>query len=57
MFFIGLEMASIPMAALVAFDKYKHNSAEAGANTSLSSLSRAAAAVRISLIYGTTGTL
>ena len=31
MFFIGLETASIPMAALVAFDKYRHHSAEAGA--------------------------
>lgn len=31
MFFIGLETASIPMAALIAFDKYRHNSAEAGA--------------------------
>ena len=30
MFFIGLETASIPMAALVAFDKYRHHSAEAG---------------------------
>ena len=26
MFFIGLETASIPMAALIAFDKYRHNS-------------------------------
>ncbi len=25
MFFIGLETASIPMAALIAFDKYRHN--------------------------------
>jgi len=31
MFFIGLETASIPMATLVAFDKYNHKSAEAGA--------------------------
>ena len=31
MFFIGLETASVPMAALIAFDKYRHNSAEAGA--------------------------
>ena len=30
-FYIGLEMASLPIAALVAFDKYKSNSAEAGA--------------------------
>ena len=31
LFFIGLEMASVPMACLVAFDKYRHHSAEAGA--------------------------
>ena len=31
LFFLGLEMASVPMACLVAFDKYRHNSAEAGA--------------------------
>ena len=27
MFFLGLEMASVPMACLVAFDKYRHHSA------------------------------
>ncbi len=31
LFFLGLEMASVPMACLVAFDKYRHYSAEAGA--------------------------
>ncbi len=31
LFYIGLETASLPMATLVAFDKYKNNSAEAGA--------------------------
>ena len=31
LFFLGLEMASVPMACLVAFDKYRHHSAEAGA--------------------------
>ena len=36
MFFIGLETASIPMAALIAFDKYRHNSAEAGAKYCIS---------------------
>ena len=25
MFFLGLEMASVPMACLVALDKYRHN--------------------------------
>ena len=36
LFFIGLETASIPMAVLSAFDKYKHQSAEAGAKYILS---------------------
>ena len=31
MFFLGLEMASVPMACLVAFDKYKKESAEGAA--------------------------
>ena len=31
LFYVGLELASIPMACLVAFDKYRHHSAEAGA--------------------------
>ena len=31
MFFLGLEMASVPMACLVGLDKYRHNSAEAAA--------------------------
>ena len=31
MFYIGLETASIPMACVVAMDKYRHHSAEAGA--------------------------
>ena len=31
LFFLGLEMACVPMACLVAFDKYRHSSAEAGA--------------------------
>lgn len=42
LFFLGLEMASVPMACLVAFDKYRHNSAEAGAKFSLLLLSQVA---------------
>ena len=38
MFFIGLELASVPMACLVAFDKYKGHSAEAGAKFILCAL-------------------
>lgn len=58
MFFIGLEMASVPMAALVAIDKYRHHSAEAGAKYILSALfSSGLLLYGISLIYGTAGTL
>lgn len=58
MFFIGLELASVPMACLVAFDKYKGHSAEAGAKYILSALfSSGLMLYGISFIYGTTGTL
>ena len=58
MFFIGLETASIPMAAQVAFDKYRHHSAEAGAKYILTALfSSGLLLYGLSLIYGTVGTL
>lgn len=58
LFFIGLETASIPMATLVAFDKYRHHSAEAGAKYILMALfSSGLLLYGLSLIYGTTGTL
>lgn len=58
MFFTGLETASIPMAALVAFDKYRHHSAEAGAKYILTALfSSGLLLYGLSLIYGTVGTL
>ncbi len=58
MFFIGLELASVPMSCLVAFDKYKHNSAEAGAKYILSALFASGLMLYgISFFYGTTGTL
>ena len=58
MFFIGLETASIPMAALVAFDKYRHHSAEAGAKYILTALfSSALLLFGLSMIYGSAGTL
>ncbi len=58
MFFIGLEMASVPMAALVAFDKYRHHSGEAGGKYILTALfSSGLLLYGLSLIYGTTGTL
>ncbi|MDR3236756.1 MAG: NADH-quinone oxidoreductase subunit N [Prevotellaceae bacterium] len=58
LFFIGLETVSIPMACMVAFDKYKHISAEAGAKYILSAVFASALALfGISLIYGTAGTM
>ena len=58
MFVIGLELASIPMACLVAFDKYKHHSAEAGAKYILNAMfSSGLMMFGLSFIYGTTGTL
>ena len=58
MFFIGLETASIPMATLAAFDKYKQQSAEAGAKYILTAVFASGLSLYgISLIYGTTGTL
>ena len=57
LFFIGLELASVPMACLVAFDKYRHHSAEAGAKFILNSMfSSALMLYGISMVYGTTGT-
>ena len=57
-FYVGLELASIPMACLVAFDKYRSHSAEAGAKFILSSMfSSALMLYGLSLIYGTCGTM
>jgi NADH-quinone oxidoreductase subunit N len=58
MFYIGIELATIPIAALSAFDRYKNKSAEAGIKLILSSaLSSGILLYGLSLIYGTTGTL
>lgn len=58
LFFIGMELASVPMACLVAFDKYKGHSAEAGAKYILSALFASGLMLYgISFLYGTTGTL
>jgi NADH-quinone oxidoreductase subunit N len=57
MFYIGLELATIPIAALAAFDRYKNKSAEAGIKLILSSaLSSGILLYGLSMIYGTTGT-
>lgn len=58
MFFIGLELASVPLAALVSYDKWRYESAEAGAKFILLALfSSALLLYGVSLIYGATGTL
>lgn len=58
MFFIGLELASVPLTALVAFDKKRVESAEAGAKFILLALfSSALLLYGVSLIYGSAGTL
>mgnify|MGYP002406531478 FL=1 len=58
MFFLGLEMASIPMSTLIAFDKYRHNSAEAGAKYILTAMfSSALLLFGLSFLYGACGTL
>ena len=58
LFFLGIETASIPMATLVAFDKFNRKSAEAGAKYILSAVFASGISLfGISLIYGATGTL
>lgn len=58
MFYIGIELATIPIAALAAFDRYKNKSAEAGIKLILSSaLSSGILLYGLSIIYGTTGSL
>lgn len=58
MFFLGLEMASIPMSILAAFDKQRYKSTEAGAKYILNAMfSSALLLFGISLIYGSCGTL
>jgi NADH-quinone oxidoreductase subunit N len=57
-FFIGLETASIPIAGLVAYDRYKSRSAEAGVKLILlSAISSGVLLFGISLIYGATGSI
>jgi len=58
MFYIGLELATIPVAALAAYERYNNKSAEAGIKFILiSALSSGILLYGISIIYGTTGTL
>ncbi len=58
MLYIGVELASLPLAAMVALNKYKNESAEAGAKyIMLASLASAVMMFGISYIYGNVGTL
>ena len=58
MFYIGLETASIPMATLAAFDKFRQKSAEAGAKYILTAMfSSGLLLFGLSMIYGAAGTL
>ena len=58
MFYIGIELATIPIAALAAFERYKNKSAEAGIKLILSSaLSSGVLLFGLSMIYGTTGSM
>ena len=58
LFFLGLELASVPMACLVALDKYRHYSAEAGAKFILTAtFSSGVMLYGISFVYGAVGTL
>jgi NADH-quinone oxidoreductase subunit N len=56
--YIGLEMASLPMACLAAWNKYREESAEAGAKLILmTALSSGVMMFGLSYLYGATGTL
>lgn len=58
LFYVGMELASLPLACLVAFDKYRHHSAEGGIKFMLTSMFASAVMLYgISFLYGTTGTL
>ena len=58
MFYIGLELATLPVAALVAYETFKQDSAEGGVKFILSSaLASGTALMGISFLYATTGTI
>jgi len=58
MFYLGLELATIPIATVAAFDRYKVKSAEAGIKLILmSALSSAILLYGLSMIYATTGSI
>ena len=58
LFFLGLETASVPLACMVAFDKWKKNSAEGAAKYILvATFSSGVMLYGISFIYAAAGTL
>ena len=58
MFFLGLEMASVPLACMVAFDRHRNDSAEGAAKYILvATFSSGVMLFGISFIYAATGTL
>jgi len=58
MFYLGLELSALPVAALVAFETTKRKSAEAGIKFILSAaLASGASVFGVSLLYATTGTI
>ena len=58
LFFLGLETASVPMACLVAFDKFKKKSAEGAAKYILTAtFSSGVMLYGLSFVYGSAGTL
>ena len=58
MFFLGLEMASVPMACMVALDKYRNNSAEGAAKYILTAtFSSGIMLFGLTFVYAACGTL
>lgn len=58
MFYLGLELATIPIAALAAYDRLRNRSGEAGIKLILmSALSSGILLYGLSMIYGTTGSI
>ncbi len=58
MFYLGLELSALPIAALVAFETTKQRSAEAGIKFILSAaLASGTSIFGVSLLYATTGTI
>ncbi len=58
MLYVGMETASLPLAILVAYNKHRYHSAEAGVKfVMISALSSAVMLFGVSFLYGATGTL